>query len=191
LILLSGPWKLGYAYDIHTLKSEHAGEDQYGRPRFNTVRSTMGQCLYNLKYGQQLSEIEKIINILNLEKDFIEYLNNIEVILPAPPSNKNRQLQPVILISQEIARNFQKELRQDIFISANYEEIKNIDTNEKYQRIKNNLSVECRLDKSSNILLFDDVFDSGSTLTAMANIMIENGYKNLFVFTLTKTRIAD
>jgi len=191
MINIQGPWILGYAFDVHTLKSEYTGDDQYGRPSFITERSPIGQCLYNLKYSQQFSEIEKIMNILLTEASFKTFIEKIDVILPAPPSNKNRRLQPVILIAQEIARVFKKELRQDIFISSNFEEIKNIDTNEKYERIKNNLSIEGQIDKSKNILIFDDVFDSGSTLTAMANIMTEKGYSNVFVFTLTKTRVSN
>ena len=191
MIKLPGPWVLGYAFDVHTLKSEYTGDDQYGRPCFNTERSPMGQCLYNLKYSQLFSEIEKIMDLLLSGTDFKDFIKKIDVILPAPPSNKSRLLQPVILIAQKIAMVFQKELRQDIFIYSNYEEIKNIDANEKYERIKNNLNIEGNLDNSKNILIFDDVFDSGSTLTAMTNIMNEKGYKNIFIFTLTKTRIPD
>jgi len=82
-------------------------------------------------------------------------------------------------------------LRQDIFISSHSEEMKNIDTDEKYGRIKNALRMVGNLDKSKSILLFDDVFDSGATLMAMTDIMIENGFINVFVFTLTKTRVPD
>ena len=76
-------------------------------------------------------------------------------------------------------------------MSSNSEEIKNIDTDEKYDGIKNALHMEGKLDKTKSILLFDDVFDSGSTLMAMTNTMIENGYYNIFAFTLTKTRVPD
>ena len=191
MIKILGPWKAGYAFDVHTLKSEYIGDDQYGHPRFRTERSFIGQCLYNLKFGQKFSEIEKIMGVLLSETDFKNFIEQIDIIVPAPPSNKYRHLQPVVLIAQEIARAFQKELRQDIIVSSNSEEIKNIDSNEKYERIKNALSVKGRLEKSKNILLFDDLFDSGSTLMAMANTMIENGFANIFIFTLTKARIPD
>ena len=191
MINILGPWKTGYAFDIHTLKSKHIGDDQYGHPRFQSERSPIGQCLYNLKFGQKFTEITNIINILSSNDDFKNFINKIDVIVPVPPSNKYRRLQPVILVAQEIARTFNKELRQDIFMSSNSEQLKNIDTEEKYDRIKNALRMEGQLDKSKSTLLFDDVFDSGSTLMAMANIMVENGYNNIFVFTLTKTRVPD
>jgi predicted amidophosphoribosyltransferase len=131
--------------------------------------------LYNLKFRQNFSDIAVIISILSSNEDFKNFIKKIDVIVPAPPSNKYRHLQPVILVAQEIARMFNKELRQDIFMSSNSEEMKNIDTDEKYDRIKNALRMEGRLDKSKTVLLFDDVFDSGSTLMAMTNIMIKNG----------------
>jgi len=167
MINISGPWKKGYAFDIHTLNSKYIDDDQYGRPRFHTERSPIGQSLYNLKYGQDFSEIQNIVNILSSNEDFKTFIKNIDVIVPSPPSNKYRRLQPVILVAQEISRMLNKELRQDIFMSSNTEEIKNIDTDEKYNRIKKSLHMEGQLDKSKSILLFDDVFDSGSTLMAM------------------------
>lgn len=191
MINILGPWKAGYAFDIHTLRSRHIGDDQYGHPRFQSDRSPIGQCLYNLKFGQKFPEILNIINILSSDEEFKNFIKEIDVIVPVPPSNKYRRLQPVVLVAQEIARTFNKELRQDIFISSNSEEMKNIDTEEKYDRIKNALRMEGQLDKSKAIPLFDDVFDSGSTLMAMTNIMIGNGYNNIFVFTLTKTRVPD
>ncbi len=65
MINILGPWKTGYAFDIHTLKSKHIGDDQYGHPRFHSERSPIGQCLYNLKFGQNFPEIANIINILS------------------------------------------------------------------------------------------------------------------------------
>ena len=128
------------------------------------------------------------MNIILPNSEFKEFIIEMDIIIPTSPSNKYRSLQPVILVAQEIARAFKKELRQDIFSSSNFEEIKNIDTNEKYERIKQSLSLQGQLEMSRNILIFDDVFDSGATLMAMTNIMKEKGFANIFVFTLTKTR---
>ncbi|GHV86206.1 hypothetical protein AGMMS50230_18140 [Spirochaetia bacterium] len=191
MIDIPGSWKKGCAFAIYTLKSDYIGDDQYGNPQFNTTRSPMGQCLYEVKYHQDISVINRIVDFLLKEEDCKKFIENIDVILPVPPSNKNRRWQPVILVAQEIARIFGKEMRQDILGSSNSEEIKNIDTGEKYDKIKNSISIEKLLDKKKKILIFDDVFDSGSTLLAITNALMENGYENIFVFTLTKTRIAN
>ncbi len=191
MISILGPWKYGYAFDVHTIRSEYLGEDQYGHPQFNTVRSPIGQCLYDLKYGQKFSSIKDIMDIISSDSDFRKFIEKMNIIIPTPPSNKHRNLQPVILVAQEIARVFKKELRQDIFSSSNCEEIKNIDTNEKYERIRQSLNLQGQLEMSKHILLFDDVFDSGATLMAMTNIMIEKGYTKISIFTLTKTRMSN
>jgi predicted amidophosphoribosyltransferase len=191
MIEIKGPWKKGYAFDIHTKKSEYMGENEYGYPQFNSLRSQMGQWLYELKYKQDLLIIDKIIGLLLASSDFSAFITGIDVIIPVPPSNKHRNLQPVVLIAQELARNFKKELRQDILISSNSEEIKNIDASEKYDRIKSSITINGRIETSKRILVFDDVLDSGSTLTAIANILIKNEYSQIFAFTLTKTRKSD
>jgi predicted amidophosphoribosyltransferase len=167
------------------------GENEYGHPQFNSLRSQMGQWLYELKYRQDSLIIDKILGLLSASSDFSTFIAGIDVIIPVPPSNKYRNLQPVVLIAQELARNFKKELRQDILISSNSEEIKNIDTFEKYDRIKSSITINGRLETSKRILVFDDVLDSGSTLTAIANILIENEYSQVSAFTLTKTRKSD
>jgi predicted amidophosphoribosyltransferase len=179
MIDILGTWKKGYVFDIHTVGSEYKGENEYGHPIFNTIRSPMGQYLYELKYGQKIIIIEKIINLLLEDSNFIKLMNIIDIILPIPPSNKNRRLQPVILIAQEIAKLFKKEIRKDILASSNYEEIKNFDINEKYSKIKNSISIEGEINKSMNILIFDDIFDSGSTLMAVTNALKECGYENI------------
>jgi predicted amidophosphoribosyltransferase len=191
MIDIVGPWNKGYAFDVHTIRSEYKGENTYGHPLFETIRSPMGQFLYELKFKQEFPAIEKIMELLLKEHTFNDFVSMIDIILPVPPSNKYRRLQPVVLIAQEIAKIFKKELRQDILTSSNSEEVKNLDMHEKYAIIQKSLSIEGKIDKSKNILVFDDVFDSGSTLLAMTNALIEREYTNIFVFTLTKTRISN
>jgi predicted amidophosphoribosyltransferase len=191
MIDILGPWNKGYAFDIHTIKSEYRGENEYGHPIFDTIRSPMGQYLYELKFGQKFPAIEKIVKLLLGDPAFAGFISSVDIILPIPPSNKYRQLQPVVLVAQEIARIFKKELRQDILISSNSEEVKNLDMNEKYERMQKSISIEGQMDKSKNILVLDDVFDSGSTLMVMTNALIEKGYANIFAFTLTKTRMPN
>lgn len=45
--------------------------------------------------------------------------------------------------------------------------------------------------KDSKIIIFDDVYDSGSTMNVVADLLQQNGYKNLYAFALTHTRIND
>lgn len=191
MIKLEGPWEKGYAFDVHTINSVFIGDNEFGHPTFDTTRSPMGQCIYELKYGQHLPVIDKIFDLLIKDRIFLRFINNIDIILPVPPSNKYRRIQPVLLVSNKLAEHFKKEIRSDILSSTNKEELKNVATDEKYDKIKKTIKIEPHLHKNKNILIFDDVFDSGSTLSAITDALNEKGYNNVYIFTLTKTRMAD
>lgn len=40
---IKGPWEKGIVLDKHVLKSEYIGDNEYGRPMFDTKRSELGQ----------------------------------------------------------------------------------------------------------------------------------------------------
>lgn len=87
---------------------------------------------------------------------------------------------------------FDKPFLFNVLETTNVEQIKNIDANDKYSKIRNSLMVHKQfLATDKNYLIVDDVFDSGSTLRAYVDALKENGYSNIFIFTLTKTRISD
>ena len=191
MIKVDGPWKKGYAFDIHTIESIYTGDNEYGHPTFDTKRSPMGQCIYELKYGQHLPILDKIVKMILKDPSFSKFIDIVDIILPVPPSNKYRLIQPVLVCSQKIAEKYQKELRCDIINSTNREELKNAVTEEKYDKIKASIIIKDKIEKTKRLLIFDDVFDSGSTLSAITNALIEKGYGHVYVFTLTKTRKAD
>jgi len=81
-IKLDGIWTEGYALDKHTISSEFLGTDEYGHNQFNTIRSDIGQLLYELKYK---ANIEKVVEIISLIKPFLlkwGIANKIDIILP-------------------------------------------------------------------------------------------------------------
>jgi len=188
MIPLKGPWKAGFAFDVHTMKSVHRGENEWGHPVFESTRSEMGECIYRLKYRQDVSMIGRIVELLQTQLEFVKFMMDIDVILPVPPSNKGRKLQPVILVAQKLAEVFRKEFRVDILDSTNAEQIKDIDSHEKYSTVKNAILVNDRLERTRRILIFDDLFDSGSTLSAYVVALREKGYTDVSIFALTRTR---
>jgi len=191
MLKVTGPWKQGFCFDTHTVSSKCLGENEYGYPVYETVRSEMGRQLYILKYKPDINALPKIVSLLEQSDEFKAFIAEIDVILPVPPSIKSRGLQPVVLVACEIARVFNKELKTDVLMSTNSEPIKNIDTHEKYPKVKESMVIGNGLEKSRRILVFDDIFDSGSTLKAFVDGLIERGYVDLSVFTLTKTRKSD
>jgi hypothetical protein len=113
-IRLRGPWKDGYAIDYHTISSEYLGTDEWGHERFETTRSDIGQLVYDLKYRGNLAKADDIIPLIS------PFLNNwgitdkIDLIMPIPPSKKERTFQPVNEISKRISRSLNKPILLDI-----------------------------------------------------------------------------
>ena len=192
MIELKGPWKLGYSFDVYTTSSVFIGNNQWGHPLFDNTYSPMGKLVKDFKYGQEVSKLSNILQLLIQDKDFNSYINNIDTILPVVPSNKARAFQPVYFLANALAEVYKKQLVIDAIESTNTEQIKGLDISEKYKKVKSSLIVkEDKLDKRSNIFILDDVFDSGFTLQAYTDTLKEKGYNNIFIFTLTKTRVSD
>lgn len=192
MIELKGPWKLGYSFDVYTTSSVFTGNNQWGHPLFDNTYSPMGKLVKDFKYGQEVSKLSNILQLLIQDKDFNSYINNIDAILPVVPSNKARAFQPVYFLANALAEVYKKQLVIDAIESTNTEQIKGLDISEKYKKVKSSLIVkEDKLDKRSNVLILDDVFDSGFTLQAYTDTLKEKGYNNIFIFTLTKTRVSD
>jgi competence protein ComFC len=98
---LAGKWIVGYALDIHTTSSTYLGDDEYGRPQFDTQRSEIGELLYRLKYGNDKSVITVITETA---ADFVRKQKwPIDLLIPVPPSRVGRALQPVNALSKALA----------------------------------------------------------------------------------------
>lgn len=41
------------------------------------------------------------------------------------------------------------------------------------------------------MIIFDDIYNSGSKMNVVVDLLQQNGYKNLYAFALTHTRISD
>ena len=167
MIELPGVWEKGFAFDIHVINSIPDGTSPYGRMLFDTTRSMIGEALYQLKYNQKLESLDTIIETLNNSEEFIGFMKNIDCIIPVPPTNKQRLIQPVIEIAKKLSERFGKLMYLNFVQSTNTEQIKNIDKNEKEQRVKEHLVIKDFLDKDKKILVLDDLYDNGSTLSAI------------------------
>src|SRR6202007_1314233 len=61
---LNGEWDAGSALDVQTLESTYVGDNEYGRPLFDTKRSALGELLYQLKYHNDNAAVAPIIETL-------------------------------------------------------------------------------------------------------------------------------
>jgi predicted amidophosphoribosyltransferase len=185
---LDGNWSKGLAYDIHTLKSEYLGQDAHGHDIFENTRSPMGELVYKLKYHGDTSVVGEILNLLSKEVDF----SRVDVIIPIPPSNKNRIIQPVYIIATAIGERFGVQVCQDAIIKLDgSHQLKEITDSEqritelkKYMRLTNKYDLDCK-----TVLLLDDLYRSGSTLNVATELLLKIAkVKKVYVLAMTKTR---
>ena len=47
---ISGVWDKGFSLDKHKISSTYTGDNEYGHATFNTLRTDIGEALYQLKY---------------------------------------------------------------------------------------------------------------------------------------------
>ncbi len=184
---LTGPWTLGYALDVQTSSSTFIGYNAFGHPEFDTKRPPVGELLYRLKNRGDTAAIDPLAEAA---ATFIRTWP-IDVIVPIPPSNTARKRQPVIEIAREISCRIAvplcatriKKVRstgqlKDVFDRAKRDEV-----------LAGAFSVDRKETEARRILLFDDLFRSGATASAVTRLLLDNGAAVLvYLLTLTRTR---
>jgi predicted amidophosphoribosyltransferase len=183
---IEGPWREGYALDWHSLKSEYVGDNEFGHPQFETTRSEVGELLFKLKYRSDQSAIKELANAA---ATFLrKWKPDINLVLPITPS-KVRAKQPVFLIGEEIAKQINVPFNSEIVTRREaLPELKNVSRDERVRLLKGAHDVDQAKLRGKKILLFDDLFQSGSTMSAITNALKDAGAKEVFALTLTRTQ---
>ncbi|RLD99200.1 MAG: ComF family protein [Aquificota bacterium] len=186
-IRIKGNWDIGYALDFHIISSDFMGYNELDHPIFETQRSKLGELLYRFKYNSDKTVLDEILRItLSFNK-----FRNIDVIIPVPPSKRSRSFQPVI----EIAESLGKACNIPVLPKAvqkikSTPELKNVLTFEERSKIlENAFKITNTSIRNKRILLFDDIYRSGATLNAVANVLYKKGnVSKVKVLVLTKTK---
>lgn len=184
-----GNWTLGYSLDKHALSSTPIGENEYGHMQFDTVRSPVGEALFQLKYRSDYSKISLIAN--QMARSLTGRFADISFVIAMPPS-KQRQRQPVVEIAKEYARvagltYYDNFLIKTVVTSA----MKDIALREdKINVLVNAFKINDFLPSGKfNVLLIDDLFDTGSSLEAATQVLKSSPkIGNVYVATVTRKR---
>ena len=185
-IKLTGNWDEGYALDVHTISSIPSGEDVYGHVQFDTQRSEMGELLYWFKYKGKHDNLHSIVN---LAKPFLNgwvVLKTVDVILPVP-SSVQRMYQPASEIAQAIAEYLKINYTDAVLEKITKTQSKDMDKNKK--DLSGTIIANKKAKKPHTILLVDDLYSTGKTLTECIKILRQDEYlQKIYVLTMTKTR---
>ena len=182
-----GRWNWGYALDIHTISSIHVGINQFGHDVFDTKRSELGELLYKLKYSSDLSAVDAIVEAT---AKFLKPLRSkFNLIVPVPPSG-TRSVQPVIVLARGIGEAVNLPVAECITTTRSAIQLKGVMDREKRKELLDGLyAVDRTCTEGKSILLFDDLYRSGATMNAIADLVKKEGRATAVrVLTITKTR---
>lgn len=176
-------------YSNHAVSSSLVGKYDSGHPKFQTTRTPMGEALYQLKYKGVYDQANAIMSLIEGDEDLCAFIKDMDAIIPVPPSNRSRVWQPTLLIAEMLSAHFCIPCLSQVLMTANQEQVKNIDDHERAAVVRNAAIVNGdRLQGCGKCLIFDDVYASGSTLITYAQLLIEHGCSEVYALALTKTK---
>ena len=191
-VKISGDWFQGFALDLHTISSTLLGYDEFGHEVFDTKRSEMGELLYKLKYRQDKSVLNEILEVAtNFVKGKWGIAKVLDCTVPIPPSNTARAFQPVLEIARGMSSRLGIPMYEDVLIKGKETpELKDVyEYSRRLDILENAFTVKTSLIAGKNILLFDDLYRSGATLNVATRVLYHKGKAGkIYVLVLTKTR---
>ncbi|MEW8073917.1 MAG: ComF family protein [Candidatus Thiodiazotropha sp.] len=182
-----GNWDLGYSLDKHVLSSTYIGDNQWGHPEFDTIRSEVGEALFQLKYRTNFNQVSNIAN--QLITSLSKYFSSACLVIPMPPS-KQRARQPVVEIARTVAENMGIPCYDNLLIKTqDTPQMKDIESRkEKVETLVQAFAINDLLDEGQyDVLIIDDLYDSGSSLEAATRVLRE--YRKIrYIYIATATR---
>lgn len=186
-IRIEGRWQSGVALDLHTTSSTPSGYNEYGHMQFETVRPEIAELLYRLKNRADRSAAEPIIEAT--VAFLAEHRSKFDAIVPVPPSHQ-RAFQPVIVLADGIGKALSVPVLNCVNTTRSTTQLKNItDPEERKKHVEGLYAVDTSQTQGRNLLLFDDLFRSGTTMNAITEVLLSDGKAaSVRALAITKTR---
>lgn len=186
---LHGPWAGGYALDLHTIGSTFLGHNAFGHPEFDTKRSPLGELLYRLKNAGDRTVIPEIVDTIAA---FVKGWGLcVDAIVPVPPSNTRRKHQPVIAVAEALSTVLRAPICEGCVTKVkSTAQIKDVfDYAQRTEILKDAFAVDTEKTEGKRLLLIDDLYRSGATVSAIAQLLTSRGAaRAVYLLTLTQTR---
>ena len=187
---IRGAWVDGYALDYHTVSSAYVGDNEFGHPVFDTERTPLGELLFRLKSRSDQSVVEEIMEAVAA---FVEltWRPRLTIIVPVPPSNTARRVQPLLVLADALGRRLRLDVRHDAVTKIRKTpQLKNVyDYAERAKVLEGAFGADSTVLAGQSVLLFDDLYRSGATMNAVAKALSEEGRAAaLHALALTRTR---
>jgi len=175
--VLEGCWTVGWALDVHTIRSIPLGPDEWGHEMFDTTRSEIGDAVYKLKYLGDRSQVEPIAQTI---EDFIRARPELTAactIVAIPPSNTARPFQPVPEIAASVGARLNLPVPIDYLLKTKQTTpIKGMsDKQKRHEELEGAFRIADERYAGRHVILIDDLFRSGETLNAVSTVLLSQG----------------
>ena len=183
-----GSWSDGYALDLHSTGSTYIGDNEFGHPQFETHRTEIGELLFRLKYRSDETAAKELVEAAS---SFIrKWAVKPSIIVPVPPTRAYRKLQPVARLADGLGAGLKIPVAHDaIRKQKQFAELKNVyDAEERRKLLQGAFNVNSSRVKDHYVLLVDDLYRSGATMNAIADVLLRSGATAVFAFAFTQSR---
>jgi predicted amidophosphoribosyltransferase len=188
--LLEGNWDAGFALHKHSLSSTYLGDNEAGRPQFETIRSEPGEALYRLKYQGDWAQVSLLAQ--EVATTLVPLFAKIGFIVPMPPS-KQRARQPVTEIARALGKLAGIPVFENLLVkspqadaAAQLKDLTGKDA--KLAALVGRFTINDEITNEGiwNVLLLDDLFDTGASMeSACAALRTYRKIRHVFVAALT------
>lgn len=191
---ITGVWDSGYSLDKHIVSSTYIGDNEWGHPQFDTVRTDVGEAVFLLKYRNDFAQCADIAQSIN--DNIVSKLPFISFIVAMPPS-RVRPRQPVREIALELANIAGKLFIDGLLIkSKSTPQMKDIACRQdridlliEAFEIDDDVVVNTLPEAGYNVLIIDDLYDTGTSLEAATQTLRKcDKINQIFVATATRKR---
>ncbi|QZX85156.1 ComF family protein [Metapseudomonas otitidis] len=181
-------WHQGFSLDKHIVKSTPIGYNESGYMQFDTERTAIGESVFQLKYRSDFSQVSILADAVMAGVGGA--LKNISFVIPMPAS-KVRQNQPVYAVSAMVAERLGVPYFENFLLKTRTTPVmKDIEGYEqRIAALQGCFSVDNHAVDTGrwNILIIDDLFDTGASLTAAcAELLKSDRVGHITVVALTR-----
>jgi competence protein ComFC len=184
---ITGRWRKGFALDVQTLSSTYLGQNAFGHDQYDTKRSGIGELLYRLKYRGDAGAVSPIVD--TVVKFLTKRPPSFDLIIPVPAS-ATRSLPPVMTVAKAVGSAINIPVIECVTTTRPSAQLKDVSDPEERKKLMNGLyAVDATHTQGKRILLFDDLYRSGTTMNAITEILYASGgAADVLALTLTCTR---
>jgi competence protein ComFC len=181
---IDGPWIDGFVLDRHVLSSRpigYLGEHM----QFETTRSPLGELVYQLKYrsGKPDDIVETAVAFVTERWGGV-----VDCVVPPPPS-LHRTKQPAVVIAEGIAAHFGVPCLPAAAIKATAtQQMKNVPLHERAPLLSAAIQAGSESVQGRRVLLVDDLWETGSTLRRVAEVLAQMGATEIRALAMTRTK---